>query len=53
MTMTGGAKMIVQETVTEAIPIREMMVKTGLSPMPPPRGRASVVAGEVEYVFED
>ena len=52
-TCTCGAKMIVQETVTESIPIREMMVKMGLSPMPPPRGRASVVAGEVEYVFED
>ena len=50
---TCGAKMVVQQTVTESIPIREMMVKMGLSPMPPPRGRASVVAGEVEYVFED
>ena len=52
-TCTCGAKMIVQETVTEAIPIREMMVKMGLSPMPPPRGRSSATAGEVEYVFED
>ena len=45
--------MIVQETVTESTPIREMMVKMGLSPMRPPRGRASVMTAEVEYVFED
>ena len=52
-TCTCGAKMIVQETVTESIPISEMMVKMGLSPMPPPRGRRAVLAGELEYVFAD
>jgi hypothetical protein len=45
--------MAIRETVTEATPIREMMVKMGLSPMPPPRGKMSVPAGELEYLFEE
>ena len=48
-----GAKMIVQQAVTEAVPIRETMIKMGVSPMLPPRGRAPVGTGDVEYVFED
>ena len=39
--------------LTDSILIREMMVKMRLSPIPPPRGRASVAAAEVGYVFTD
>ena len=48
----GGVKMPHRETVTEATPISEMMIKMGLSPMPPPRGKMRVPAGELQYLFE-
>lgn len=50
---TCGAKMGVTSVVTETVGIQEMMKKMGLAPMPPPRGRSAVPAGELDYMFED
>lgn len=48
-----GGKMKVLESVTTQEGITEMMVKMGLSALPPPRGRARRQRGELDYVFTD
>lgn len=47
-----GAKMIVQECVTDAEGITSMMAKLGLAGTPPPLGRVKA-SGELSYLFEE
>jgi hypothetical protein len=47
-----GAKMVVQECVTDAEGIASMMAKLGLSGTPPPLGRVKA-SGELSFLFED
>ena len=48
-----GAKMRVEDVVTDSETICEVMVAMGLASTPPPRGRRRVETGELDYLFED
>ncbi len=47
-----GAKMVVQECVTDAEGIAAMMAKLGLCGTPPPLGRVKGQSGELSYLFD-
>lgn len=48
-----GARMMVEDVVTDVETIGEVLVSMGLSATPPPRGRRREVAGELDYVYGD
>ena len=50
---TCGARMRVDEVITEHDKIKEVMVEMGLAATPPPRGRRRVEGGELSYLFDE
>ena len=49
---TCGARMQVQESVTDAEGIAEVMIKMGLAATPPPLGTKARARGELDYIFD-
>ena len=50
---TCGARMRIEDVVTDGETIAEVLVAMGLAATPPPRGRSRAATGELSYLFED